>query len=46
MNQLFNCKNVKWNGNEYEELPEQKETTIEDYKSDGDDDEDDDEETE
>jgi hypothetical protein len=46
MNQLFNCKNVKWNGSEYEELPEQKETTIEDYKSDGDDDEDDDEETE
>jgi hypothetical protein len=20
MNQLFNCKNVKWNGNDYEEL--------------------------
>ena len=24
MNQLFNCKNIKWNGVEYEELPEQK----------------------
>lgn len=23
MNKLFNCKNVKWNGNEYEELPEE-----------------------
>jgi hypothetical protein len=23
MNQLFNCKNVKWNGVEYEELPEE-----------------------
>ena len=23
MNQLFNCKNVRWNGVEYEELPEQ-----------------------
>ena len=23
MNQLFNCKNVKWNGQEYEELPEE-----------------------
>jgi hypothetical protein len=22
MNQLFNCKNVKWNGTEYEEIPE------------------------
>jgi hypothetical protein len=22
MNQLFNCKNIKWNGMEYEELPE------------------------
>jgi hypothetical protein len=24
MNQLFNCKNIKWNGSEYEELPEEK----------------------
>jgi hypothetical protein len=24
MNKLFNCKNVKWNGVEYEELPEEK----------------------
>jgi hypothetical protein len=23
MNQLFNCKNIKWNGVEYEELPEE-----------------------
>jgi hypothetical protein len=23
MNQLFNCKNVKWNGQEYEELPDE-----------------------
>jgi len=23
MNQLFNCKNIKWNGSEYEELPEE-----------------------
>jgi hypothetical protein len=23
MNQLFNCKNVKWNGSEYEELPDE-----------------------
>lgn len=23
MNQLFNCKNVKWNGSEYEEIPEE-----------------------
>ena len=22
MNQLFNCKNIKWNGTEYEELPD------------------------
>ena len=22
MNQLFNCKNIKWNGTEYTELPE------------------------
>jgi hypothetical protein len=39
MNRLFNCKNIKWNGFQYEELPEQKETTIEDYKSDEYDDE-------
>jgi len=33
MNQLFNCKNVKWNGSEYEELPEEKlECEIEDYE--------------
>ena len=37
MNQLFNCKNVKWNGREYEELPEEKECEFED----GDDDDDD-----
>jgi len=24
MNQLFNCKNIKWNGTEYEELPDEK----------------------
>jgi membrane-associated HD superfamily phosphohydrolase len=23
MNQLFNCKNIKWNGVEYEELPDE-----------------------
>ena len=23
MNMLFNCKNIKWNGIEYEELPEE-----------------------
>jgi hypothetical protein len=23
MNQLFNCKNIKWNGSEYEEFPDQ-----------------------
>ena len=23
MNQLFNCKNIKWNGAYYEELPEE-----------------------
>jgi hypothetical protein len=23
MNQLFNCKNIRWNGHEYEELPEE-----------------------
>ena len=23
MNKLFNCKNVRWNGVEYEELPEE-----------------------
>lgn len=28
MNQLFNCKNVRWNGFEYEELPEQKLLTV------------------
>lgn len=24
MNQLFNCKNIKWNGTEYEEIPDEK----------------------
>ena len=23
MNQLFNCRNIRWNGIEYEELPEE-----------------------
>ena len=23
MNQLFNCKNIKWNGTAYEDLPEE-----------------------
>jgi hypothetical protein len=41
MNQLFNCKNVKWNGLEYEELPEQELDAVF-----GDDDEEDEEEHE
>lgn len=28
MNQLFNCKNIRWNGVKYEELPEQELETI------------------
>jgi hypothetical protein len=35
MNQLFNCKNIKWNGNEYEELPDEnvdyEEENVEDH---------------
>jgi hypothetical protein len=28
MNQLFNCKNIKWNGVEYEELPDEQIDTL------------------
>jgi hypothetical protein len=35
MNQLFNCKNIKWNGNEYEQLPDEnvdyEEENVEDH---------------
>ena len=34
MNQLFNCKNIRWNGTEYEELPEQIENGDIDYNDD------------
>jgi len=47
MNQLFNCKNVKWNGTEYEELPEEEiECDFEDDKEEEDDDDDEAEELE
>ena len=38
MNQLFNSKNVKWNGQEYEELPDEIETDLIDDSYDEDDD--------
>ena len=38
MNQLFNSKNVKWNGQEYEELPDEIETDSIDESYDEDDD--------
>ena len=41
MNQLFNCKNIKWNGNEYIEITECEAEVLHD--EDEDDDEDDDE---
>lgn len=31
MNQLFNCKNIRWNGTEYEELPEVELEAVFDY---------------
>jgi len=43
MNQLFNCKNIKWNGVEYEELPdEQINSVFDDDDDDNDDDDNDD----
>jgi len=39
MNQLFNCKNVKWNGSEYIELPEEKIELENDFQDDEDDEE-------
>jgi hypothetical protein len=38
MNQLFNSKNVKWNGQEYEEFPDEIETDLIDDSYDEDDD--------
>lgn len=28
MNKLFNCKNIKWNGTEYEDLPDEEENDV------------------
>ena len=42
MNQLLNCKNIKWNGVEYEEFPEEK-ILLEEYKVEDDNEEEDDE---
>ena len=47
MNQLFNCKNVKWNGTEYEELPEEEaEIEVDDELLDDEDEEEEEEEEE
>jgi hypothetical protein len=46
MNQLFNCKNVKWNGTEYEELPEENEEEEEGEEEEGEEEEEDKEEEE
>ena len=42
MNQLFNCRNIRWNGVEYEELPDEELVAI--FADDEDEDEDEDEE--
>ena len=46
MNQLFNCKNIKWNGTEYEELPEENEEEEEGEEEEGEEEEEDKEEEE
>lgn len=40
MNQLFNCKNIKWNGTEYEEFPDENEEDKNENKNEDEEDED------
>jgi hypothetical protein len=46
MNKLFNSKNVKWNGLEYEELPEEEIKIVFDEAEEEDENEDEEEDTE